>query len=454
MFYKPNQFIYFHRLFIKSLSCFLIIGMFILKTSITTAQSTTWSLKNCIEYAHNHNIRIQQAGITVQESKKDETQSIASLFPSVTATATSAYSMQRSQNTMGEYISENSFNGRYTISANVTLFNGLKQYNNIRQQKLTTLSKELNLEDIKNEITISITKAYMQILYMQESVKNAEKTIESSKAQLELSQALLAAGSISISNFAQVSAQFSSDNYQLVTAKNNLNQQVLQLKQLLELGINDTLQIIPLTINEQDILTAIPDKVSIYNKALQIMPEIKNSELNLQIANLSYKMAKSSYFPTLTANASLGTGNWFDSDKNFGSQLSDNYNQNVSLNLSIPIFNGLQTHISTQKAKLNRQSVALNQTSAEKELLATIESLYNDAIDAQSQYNVAVEQFKALQSSYELVEEQYKLGLKNTVEFLVEKNKYISSQQAVLQAKFTTILAIKLLNFYQGIPIE
>ena len=440
------------RFFQKFFSIELIVLM-LLPISLFS-QEKVWTLKKCLEYAHEHNIQIKQSGISVQEQEISKKQSIASLFPTVTGSASMGYSMQRSQNTLGEYVSDNSFNGRYNVGANVTLFNGLKQYNNIQQQKLNMLSQQLNLEKIINGIDISISQAYVQVLYLQEALKNAEKNMESSEAQLTQSKVLLDAGSISQSDYAQVSAQYSSDRYQLVSAQNTLNEQLLQLKQLLELGISDSMNVASVDILEEEILVPVPDKVSVYRKSLAVMPEIKSSEVNIRMADLDYKIARGSYSPTLSASASVGTGNWFDADKNFGSQISDNMNENLSLSLSIPIFNGLQTYSSVQKAKLNRQSVMLDKTATEKDLLITVENVYNEYLSAQSQYKASKEQFLSSELSYQLVEEQFHLGLKNTVELLVEKNNYLSAQQSFLQSKYTAFLALKLLNFYQGIPIE
>ena len=228
----------------------------------------------------------------------------------------------------------------------------------------------------------------------------------------------------------------------------------LQLKQLLELGISDNIDIVAVPVNEDDILAALPDKQYIYDRALQNLPSARQQQLNVESAELDRKIATGGYFPSLSLSASVGTGNWFDSDESFSNQISDNLNESVSLSLSIPIFNGLQTRTNVQKAQLNRQNAALNKTAMEKELLSTIEGLYNDAMAAQSQYSQALLQLKAAETSHDLIKEQYKSGLKSAVELVVSDNNLLNATQTMLQTKYTAALAVKLLQYYQGNPIE
>ena len=289
---------------------------------------------------------------------------------------------------------------------------------------------------------------------VKEAVTTLQGAVASSKAQLELAAQKLKAGAISQSDYAQIEAQYSKDQYQLVLGENQLKEQILQLKQLLELGINESVDIAVRQVEEDEILAALPDKQYIYEQALRNLPSARYQQLSVESAELDYKIAAGGYFPTLSLSASVGTGNWFDADESFGAQLNDNLNESVSLSLSIPIFNGLQTHTSVQRAKLNRQSAALNKTAAEKELLSTIESLYNDAMAAQSQYRQAVLQLRAAETSHDLIKEQYRLGIKNAIELVVSDNDFLNASQVMLQTKYTAALAVKLLQYYQGNPIE
>ena len=421
---------------------------------VAFAQNTQWSLQQCLDYAHANNIQIKQADIRIQESELNKKQSVASLFPSISANTSVGLSRQNVKNSMNEYMSENSINGRYNVGASMSLFNGLKHYNSIKQNDLNLQLQGVEKENTIFNIDISIIRAYTQIAYLKEAVTTLQGAVASSKAQLELAAQKLKAGAISQSDYAQIEAQYSKDQYQLVLGENQLKEQILQLKQLLELGINESVDIAVRQVEEDEILAALPDKQYIYEQALRNLPSARYQQLSVESAELDYKIAAGGYFPTLSLSASVGTGNWFDADESFGAQLNDNLNESVSLSLSIPIFNGLQTHTSVQRAKLNRQSAALNKTAAEKELLSTIESLYNDAMAAQSQYRQAVLQLRAAETSHDLIKEQYRLGIKNAIELVVSDNDFLNASQVMLQTKYTAALAVKLLQYYQGNPIE
>ena len=440
------------RIFILSL---LLASSMSLPAVTPTEKPAKWDLKTCIEYARKNNIQVQKAKISIQESDITLNQSKEALFPSLSASSSLNYSNGKIRNTAGDYYSNNSSLGsRYSISAGMTLFDGLKNYNTIKQNELQKKASELSTKETENSIEIAITEAYLEILYAKETLDMAKRTVETSKAQVELSQNLLNAGSIAKADFSQVKSQYSTDLYSVVTAQNNYDTQILTLKQLLELDMMDELEIVFPNIKESDVLSPLPAKADVYQTAINVMPQIQNSELSVKMAEFDLKNAKSSYYPTLSLNGSLGSSHDVENDESYGNQLNNNFNQSVGLSLSIPIYSNGSTKASVQKAKLSIQSAKLDYTSAQKELLKTVESLYQDAISMQGKYDAAKEQLQSTEESYNLTEEQFKLGMKNTVELLTAKDNYLKAQQTVLQAKYGAVLSQKLLNFYQNIPIE
>lgn len=422
--------------------------------SADAQESSAWTLKKCLEHAHANNLQIKQADIRIQECDYDKKQGIASLFPSINASTSFGYSRQNIRNSLNEYMSDNTINARYNIGANMTVFNGFKQYNNLRRQDLYSQLRQTDKEEVIFRLDLSIIQTYTQIAYLKENISVLENSAASSKAQLDLAEFKLKAGSISQSDCAQIAAQYSNDRYQLVCGKNQLNEQLLKLKQLLEMGVDDVIDIVPYAMDTDLLLAPVPDKKRIYEQALQLLPSSRSQEINIQIAELNRRITTAGYSPTLSLSASVGTGNWFDGDESFSAQLNDNLNESIGLTLSIPVFNGLQTRTAVQKAKLNQQNVRLDKLTAEKELLNAIESIYNDALAAQSQYIQARAQLEAAALSHRMMEEQFRQGLKNTVELLISDNAYLKASQNLLQAKYTAAMAIQLLQYYQGMPIE
>ena len=236
--------------------------------------------------------------------------------------------------------------------------------------------------------------------------------------------------------------------------RNRLEEQLLELKQLLELDMDCSLQTVPYAVDTLRILEPLPDKKEICEAALLQLPECRSREISLRMAELDCKMAGAGYSPSLTLAASIGTGHWFDGAESFVTQLNDNLNQSLGLSLNVPVFNGLQTRTAVQKARLNRQNAELERRSAEKEVLSTIEGLYSDALAAQSQYVQARAQLEAAAAGHRLAEEQFRLGLKNTAELLMSNSSLQEASQNLLQAKYPADLALRLLQYYRGIPAE
>lgn len=422
-----------------------------------------WDLTNCINYALTNNIQIQKSNITLEQSKIATKQAKAQLFPNLSATINQNYSnspfLVSNGSTNSALVSggtANTYSGNYGISSSLLLFDGGKTEKNIREQKLLEQVGQFNVQYAQKTIQFSILQSYLQILYAAESVSIDSATVEVSKFQFERGENLLKAGSISKVDLAQLESQYSSDKYQLVVAKNNLETQKINLKQLLELKVNDQLSIIIPALNDVDILKPLPTLQSVYETSINVMPQLKSSKLNIQVAGLETEKAKAGYFPKVYLNASAGTNHNTASagSLNFGQQIQDGFNDGIGLSVSIPIFTNRTNKTAVETERLNEKTSELNLRDTEKSLLTEVESSYQDALSAQSQYIAAGQKVKALQTSYDLIDQQFSLGLKNTLDLLTEKNNLLSAKQSMLQAKYLSIMNVQMLNLYQDLPLE
>ncbi len=413
-----------------------------------------WTLRDCINYARLENIQVKKSNITSDSYKVDISQSKAALFPSLTGSVSQRYTNSQSPDGNGEYHYQDLFNGQYTLNANWTIYNGGKNKNTIKQAQLQKEAQDLSTENTQNNIEIAITQAYLQILYSRESIKNNQNIVESDSVQLIQTKEFLDAGSITLSEYAQVEAQYSADKYNLVQAQNSYESYKLQLKQLLELDYDESLEIEFPEIDDAEILAFIPSKYEVYKRALTIMPEVANSKVNIRLANLSKSTAKAGYLPSVSVSGSIGTGNIFNNSPSFATQIGRNFNQSIGLTVSIPIFDNKQNSSNVKKANLDIQMAELDLLDTQKALLSTIENLYQDALSGQSKYNAAKDKLNSAKLSYDLVQEQYTLGIRNTVELTTEKNNYANALQDMLQTKYTALVSLKLLNFYQGQGID
>lgn len=417
-----------------------------------------WDLQSCIDYALEQNITIRKNRITAESTQIDVKTAKAALFPSLSFSTgqqvvNRPYQESSSRVSGSEIIKTNSktsYNGNYGLNASWTLYSGNKRVKTIRQEKLNNQVAQLDVATSENSIRESIAQVYIQILYAAESVRVNENTLQVSMAQRDRGQELLNAGSIARSDFAQLEAQVSDDQYQLVTAQATLQDYKLQLKQLLELDGENEMNIYLPVLSDEHVLSPLPAKKDVYVSALALRPEIEASKLNVSASELEIDIAKSGYLPTISLSAGIGTNHTSGSDFTFGEQVKNGWNNSIGLSVSVPIFNNRQTKSAVQKAKLQYENSVLSLLDEQKALYKTIESLWLDARSAQQRYAAANEKLKSTKISYDLVSEQFNLGMKNTVELLTEKNNLLQAQQEQLQAKYMAILNAQLLKFYQG----
>lgn len=419
-----------------------------LRNATAQEASKTWTLQECLDYAYQNNIQVRQSRNNQLSGIEDTKQAKAALFPSLVASTTQSYTNYPSS----EVTDNNSYTGTYGITAGMTIFEGGKLRTEVKRQKVQNQMDALSVEESVNDIRIAIVQAYMQCLYAADAVRINRSTAEASKAQRDRAEEMLRTGSISRVDFAQLQSQYSSDEYQIVVAGSTLDNYKLQLKQLLELDIMEEMNPAVPGVKEENVLKALPPKNEVYETALKVMPQIRRGELGIEAAKLEEKSARAGFFPSISLSASVGTGHMSNNDFESGSQIWNRFNENVGLTLNIPIFSNRKNRTAVNKAKIALNDSYLEWTSLQKELLRNVESAYLDAVSTQAQYLSAREKEKYARESYELTSEQFRVGVKNTVELITAQNEYSAAQQQVLQAKYLTLLSIELLNIYQGLP--
>ncbi|MGP1476877.1 MAG: TolC family protein [Phocaeicola sp.] len=424
--------------------------------STNSLREKSWTLQDCINYALEQNIQLRQSKISLAESEVNVKQTKAALFPSLSfATGhnvTNRPYQQNSNTVNGTEIiasdSKTTYSGSYGLSASMTLWNGNKNMNNIKQQKLNNQIADLTVQETENSLQQQITQLFIQILYANESVKINKNTVETSQATYNRGKELFNEGSLSKADLAQLEAQVNNDQYSVVTSESTLRNYKLQLKQMLELKGTDEMNLILPEISNDEILKLLPDQEDIYQQALTFRPEIQSSRLNIENSKLNISIAKAGYLPTLSLNASSGSTTNSSSNYNWGTQMKNGWNNMIGLSLSFPIFDNRTNKSNMEKARLAYDSSQLDLINKQKELYQTIEGLYLDAKNAQEQYKAAESNTKSYQTSYDMVSEQFSLGMKNTVELLTEKNNLLKAQQQRVQAKYMALLNRILLDFY------
>lgn len=436
----------------------LIFSASAVLVSLAAAAQTEggWSLRQCIDYALEHNIQIQTKEITLQAAEASLEQAKAQQYPTLSFSSSFGANFQN-VNTFNDYLEQNSgmtFSNSFGLNSGLALYQGGRLKNTVKQQSVQRDASELDVEQSRIDLEISVAQAFLQILYNHEDLELKRQAEELSARQVERGQQLYQAGSISRVELAQLKSQHASDIYQTVAAENTLENSRLQLKQLLELGMDEDFRIQYPAIDDSVIGKPVPELAEVYAEALSTLPQVRSSELGLESADLGVKIAKGAALPSISMNAGISTGWSSGTGVTYFDQLGNKLGESVGLSLSLPIFNGKQVKTNVRKAQLQLETARLQDESTRKQLLATLESLRNDAVNAQNRYFASRTQLEAATESFRLVSEQFDAGIKNTVELLTEKNNYLNALSQQLQAKYQALLAEKLLQRYMNSPIE
>lgn len=422
------------------------------------ANAKQWSLKECIDYALENNISLQKTRLQKESAIEDIKQSTSALLPSLSFSSSQNVTYrpwpESNRATVANGYVETSvdkvyYNGSYGLNANWTVWNGNRNYNQIKLNKITAQKAELDSAYTANSIQEQIAQLYVQILYSHEAVNVCKKTLEVSTLNENRGKEFVGVGKMSKSDLAQLTSQRAKDEYSVVEAEGNLRNFKRQLKQLLQITNDEEFDVTIPNTSDEMALQDIPAMNSVYASALNTRPEIKNAQIGIESSDLSIKMAKAQRMPTIGLSASAMTNTTSMSDNEWGIQLKNNFDVAGGLTLSVPIFDNRQTKTAIRKAKIQKQEYQLDLLDKQTTLYSTIENYWTLANTNQSMYKAAKESTKSAQVSYDLLSEQFRLGLKNTVELMTGMSNLLNAQQNELQSKYLTILNISMLNFYK-----
>ncbi len=439
----------------KKLSNLLFLLMLL---PLTANAQQQWTLRECIDYALTHNISLQKKRLSRLSATEDLRQSEAALLPSLSASTNQSVGYRPwtgsgvttvSNGTVNTSVKKTYYNGSYGLNAQWTVWNGNRNRNQVKLNRLTEEQAELDSASTANTIQEQIAQYYVQILYLNEAINVNRQSLEASKKNEERGQEMVEVGKMSKADLAQLTAQRATDEYNIVAAESELANYKLRLKQLLEITDAEFDIAIPAASDEQA-LTPIPALYSVYETALSTRPEIRNSQLNIQSSDIQLSLAEAQKLPTISMTGSIGTSTNSLSSSGWGDQFKTNVDMSVGASVSIPIFDNRSAKTAINKAKLQQEQALLDLQDQQKQLYSTIEGYWLDANTNQQKFKAAMLNVDSEQQSYDLLSEQFRLGLKNIVELMNGKTNLLNAQQNKLQSKYMTILNQQLLRFYQG----
>lgn len=443
---------------------YLMCGAFCLPALCAAGQdSTKWSLQQCIDYAIEHNIQLKQNEIAEQQGAADLAQKRAELFPSLSFSTTQSISYRPLQESASNIVtngiannSTNKFteNGNYGLNASWTVWDGGANYKNVKAQKLQNQISALTTQTTANSIQEQITQLYIQILYSKDALEVNRSMAETAQSQHERGKEMFEQGQISKADLTQLESQAASAEYDCVATQTQIANYTRQLKELLEITDGRKFDIQGIRTADDVATQIIPNVGEVYQAALNSRPEIQSGRLNVDAAELDIDIAKAGYYPSISITAGIGDSHYSGSRESAGEQMKQNLNASAGVTLSIPIFDNKRNKTNLKKAKLTKMDSELQLQDLQKQLYSTIEEYWLNAYNNQQQYVASLAQLKSAQSSYELLDEQFKNGLKNIVELMNGRDELMSAQQNKLQSQYNTLLHIQLLKFYKGESIN
>lgn len=417
-----------------------------------------WNLQQCIDYALTNNIQIQKNRISEQQGEVALWQDKGALFPSLSFST--SHTMGYRPFEEGTNIVQNgqvtntknkvTYQGSYGLNARWTVWNGGVNQKNIEKQKVQNEITRLNTEQSELTIQEQIAQLYVQIMYTKEAVQVNEKLQKTAQSQYERGVEMMNQGQMAKADVVQLEAQLSSARYDVTSSQTQLLNYKRQLKALLELDLNTEFDVSGQIPTDEQVLALIPSAQEAYAKALESRPEIKSAQLAIDAANMQMDIAKRGYYPSISVSASLGDSHYSASRNDVGKQMKDNLNLSAGVTVSVPIFDNRSNRSSVKSARLEQANSKLDLQDKKNSLSSTIEQYWISANSNQQNFLAARDRVKSQEASYELLNEQFQNGLKNTVEVLQGRDNVISAEQDLLQSKYTTLLNVQLLKFYTG----
>ena len=416
-----------------------------------------WDLKQCIDYAIEHNLTIKQREASRNQNEVKLSTAKWSRLPNLAGSASHSFNFGRSLQVDNTYQSINSQNTTFGLNTNIPLFTGLRIPNNIALAKLDLKATTEDLNKAKEDISIQVASAYLQVLFNEEIAKVAHDQVDMSKAMLVQKEAFYQNGKASEAEWYEAKARVEQDQLSAVQADNNLQLALLDLSQLLELPSPDNFGIVSPMIEDDKLISRLDTPDAIFAQAVLSKPSIKAAQYRLAGAAHNVKIAQSAYYPQLNLAAGLSTNYFHMSGRpngEFGSQLKDNFSQFIGFQLNVPIFNRLSTRNQTRLARIQQTTLNWQLEESKKSLYKEIQLAYYNAIGAESRYQSSQTAEESAKASFELMKEKYAYGKATATAYNESRTNWMRMISDHIQAKYDYLFRTKILDFYKGIPLE
>lgn len=413
-----------------------------------TAAARTWTYSECVDYARQHNITLRKSILAEQTAGYSLDEAEAQWQPTLDFATTHGFTNYP----WGEG-SRNTYSSSYGLNAGWTVWDGGKRENTIKQSRIQTDIDRYNTADIVRTLETDLLQVYTNILYAREAIGIYEEAVKVSHAQAERARQLMEASRISKVDYAQLKSQYEQDRYALVNARSTYDSRRMELKQLLELGIDTDIELASVEWDSVSIMAQLPPISDTYALAIATDMKIRGLEAEQSVSELDIAVAKAGKMPKISLNAGIGTG-YGAPGQAFGQAMKRSLNESVGLTLSVPLLDNKKTRTAVARAKVASLDAQLDIDKRRTELAQLVENWYIDTRSAQSRYIAAEAQFESARLSDELTNERFALGYVNPVELMTSHNTYVEAQHSLLQAKYMAMLGQKMIEFYRNATVS
>ncbi len=448
-----------------------------------------WSLEQCIAFAQQNNIQLKQSALSTELTQDSYLQSKLGLLPNLNAS--SSYGINTGKNidpTSNLFVNQTIRSGNFSLASNVTVFSGFSKINEMRKAYFDFMASKYSTAQLANDISLNVATAYLQILFAQEQFANADAQEKLMQEQVERTKQLVDAGVLAQGSFLQIQSQMALEELNTVNAKNQLSLAKLNLQQLLNMDYSIDIIIPALKI---PVLMAFQEMNAgtIYETALTLQPGIKSAELKLRGAEKGLSAARGAYSPSLSLFGSLSSQysnavkkikkgsltydttligfdgfttapvytfspNYEFENTPLGDQLNGNFGQAFGISLNFPIFNGWATHININRGKINLLNEQYNLELQKQQLKKSIETAFNDAVAGKDRYSAALKSESSFELSFDYTKQKFDAGLLTSFDYVTAQNSLSKAKSETVQAKFEYIFKLKVLDYYQGKPLN
>lgn len=428
------------------------VALLLMPASVLAQQQ--WSLRQCIDYAVEHNIQVKQREVSRMQRELDVNTAKNSRLPDLSASASESFSFGRGLTAQNTYSNTNTSSTSFNLSSSVPLFTGYRIPRTLEMQKLNLEAATADLEKAKNDIRMQVAQAYVQILYNLELCEVANRQIEIDSMHVHRLTEMMKNGKASGTEVAQQEASLAQSRLTATQADNDYRLSLLSLTQLLELPSPEGFTI-SREVNQElwNEIHSLPSPDVIYQEALIIKPEIQAEQSRLASSAKNIDIAKSAKLPSLSLQGGLGTNYYKTSgipgDK-FFKQLNNNFSQFLGLSLNVPIFNRFETRNNIKNAQLSQYNQQLQLDNVKKNLYKEIQQAYYNAVTSEAKYQSSEQAKRSQEEAFRLMSAKYEYGKANITEFNEAKNNLMKAESDLVRAKYEYLYQNALIDFYRG----